>query len=90
MVKQCIADGEPVHLEPGLGGHELVLHRLADLYCGPDAQGAESAFRAADKDSSGYLDLREMCGVIRVSSVWVWRFAAGLGQIELIQSRPAQ
>ena len=45
MVQSAISDGEAVSIEPELGGHELVLFRLAETYSGPDQQRAEKAFR---------------------------------------------
>ena len=60
------ADGEAVAMDPDLGGHELVLHRLAGIYGGPDEQRAEKAFRTADTDGSGFLDFRELCNVVKV------------------------
>ncbi|KAG1663280.1 hypothetical protein FOA52_006321 [Chlamydomonas sp. UWO 241] len=69
MVQAAKADGESVHLDPELGGTELVLAQLAQVYAGPDAKAAESAFRSADVDGSGFLDFRELCAVVkRVSS----------------------
>ena len=66
-VQSSLADGEAfVELHPDLGGHELVLAQLAALYGGPDRAGAERAYRAADRDSSGFLDFRELCGVVKV------------------------
>ena len=66
-VQSSLADGEAfVELHPDLGGHELVLAQLAALYGGPDRAGAELAYRAADRDSSGFLDFRELCGVVKV------------------------
>ena len=67
LSQSAIADGEAVSIEPELGGHELVLSRLALMYSGPDQQNAAKAFRLADKDNSGFLDFRELCSVVKAS-----------------------
>eukprot|EP00955_Chlamydomonas_euryale_P048029 353851-Chlamydomonas_euryale.AAC.3 len=36
------------------------------VYAGPDADRAKAAFKAADADSSGFLDFRELCAVVKV------------------------
>ncbi len=68
MVQSSIADKEAVHLDPELGGPELILQRLAKVYAGPDKAKAKAAFRAADKDGSGSLDFRELCAMIKGAS----------------------
>uniref|UniRef100_A0A6U2JVD1 Calmodulin n=1 Tax=Chlamydomonas euryale TaxID=1486919 RepID=A0A6U2JVD1_9CHLO len=65
MVQAAKAAGEQVCLDPDLGGTELVFTQLAQVYAGPDADRAKAAFKAADADSSGFLDFRELCAVVK-------------------------
>lgn len=64
MVKTSIEDGEPIVFDKEIGGTELILHDLAAIFSSQESGSADAAFRAADKDKSGSLDLGELAGVI--------------------------
>ena len=57
--------GEPIVFDQDIGGAELILNNLATIFKNKDSASADAAFRAADKDKSGSLDLGELAGVIR-------------------------